>query len=206
VILCAITDRRRSDPIAQAQRAAEAGIDLVQLRERDLDAASLASMAARMVREVSGSPTRIIVNDRLDVALACGAHGVHLRSDSIRASAARTLAPPGFLVGRSVHGVDDAAGAGSDLDYLIAGTVFATASKPQPPLHSLLGAAGLRDVAASVRVPVLAIGGITLDRIAAAARAGAGGIAAIGLFAGGGRRLVIAAAVRERFDSARGPS
>jgi thiamine-phosphate diphosphorylase len=133
-----------------------------------------------MVVLARGSHTRIIVNDRLDVAIGAGAAGVHLRSDSISPKQARTLAPPEFLIGRSVHGADEASQFGSDVDYLVAGTVWATPSKPAD--HPLLGAAGLATVVRASRVPVLAIGGVTLERMPRVAGAGAAGIAAIGLF------------------------
>jgi thiamine-phosphate diphosphorylase len=183
MMICLVTDRRRADPVQQARWAAEAGIDLIQVRERDLEAAALAALVTDVLTVTRGTRTRIVVNDRLDVALACGAGGVHLRGDSVPVSAARRLARAGFLVGRSVHRLDElerAAGA----DYLIAGTVFPTASKAagvaQP---QLLGIEGLAALARAAPVPVLAIGGITDDRIDEITAAGAAGFAAIGLFA-----------------------
>src|SRR5439155_9865593 len=125
-----------------------------------------------------GSSTRVIVNDRLDVAIACGADGVHLRGDSIAVAAVRRVAPRGFIVGRSVHAVEEALAA-AGADYLIAGTVFPSASKPRA---ALLGCDGLAAIARSVDVPVLAIGGITESRVDAVVQAGAAGCAAIGLF------------------------
>jgi thiamine-phosphate pyrophosphorylase len=189
-MICLVTDRRRlaagagpaaarAGLVAQARRAAEAGVDLIQVRERDLEARELAAIVADLLVATRGSATRIIVNDRLDVALACGAGGVHLRGDSIPIEAARRLAPAGFLVGRSVHGVDDAIGAAA-ADYLIAGTVFASASKPADA--ALLGIDGLRAIAAAVARPVLAIGGVDERRFGEVAAAGAAGFAAIGLF------------------------
>ena len=156
----------------------DAGIDLIQVRERDLEAGALAALVTELLAVTRDTPTRLVVNDRIDVALACGADGVHLRGDSIPIAAARRLAPAGFLIGRSVHGVDEAIGA-VGADYLIAGTVFSSASKPgQTPL---LGE-GLRAIAAAVEMPVLAIGGIAGDRINDVAAAGAAGFAAIELF------------------------
>ena len=84
----------RRSLLAQARRAVDAGVDLIQVRERDLEAASLAALVADIVAIARGTPTRVVVNDRLDVALACGADGVHLRGDSIPVEAARRLAPP----------------------------------------------------------------------------------------------------------------
>ena len=190
-MICLISDRRRlaggaatlehsrSCLVAQARFAADAGIDLVQIRERDLEAADLASIVRAAVAATRGTATRVVVNDRLDVAIACGADGVHLRGDSIGISAARSIAPRGFMVGRSVHSVDDATRA-TDADYLIAGTVFRSASKSDA--HPLIGIDGLRAIAESVRVPILAIGGITETNVQAVARTGASGCAAIGMF------------------------
>ena len=191
MMICLVTDRRRLSGeratladarhclVAQARHAVTAGIHLVQLRERDLEAADLAVVARDLLDVTRGTPTRVVVNDRLDVALACGADGVHLRGDSIPVAAARRLAPEGFLIGRSVHSVDDAAQA-AGADYLVAGTVFTTGSKPAS--HALLGLDGLRSIVSAARVPVLAIGGITEAVCGAVAGAGAAGIAAIGLF------------------------
>jgi thiamine-phosphate diphosphorylase len=122
------------------------------------------------------------VNDRLDVALASGAHGVHLRADSFLPERARAITPAGFLVGRSVHGVDDALRAtrSGSVDYLIFGTVFDTTSKPD---RDAAGTGAVADVARTTTIPVLAIGGITAQNAREVARAGAAGVAAIGLFA-----------------------
>jgi thiamine-phosphate diphosphorylase len=154
----------------------------------------------------------VVVNDRLDIALTCGADGVHLRSDSIAVAAARRLAPAPFVIGRSVHRIDEVAAA-RGADYLIAGTVFPSASKPGG--HPLLGLEGLRAIAREATVPVLAIGGVTPERLGEAAAAGASGIAAIGLFMRSGEagtdecrayalRQIVAQA-RIRFDSVNSP-
>jgi thiamine-phosphate diphosphorylase len=145
----------------------------------------------------------------LDVAIACGADGVHLRFDSITPANARRLAPAGFLIGRSVHALDQAVQT-TGADYLIAGTVFPSASKPGAP--TLLGLAGLKAIADAVNVPVLAIGGVTADRIDEIAVSGASGLAAIGLFISGEfssetsprsavARRALVESVRRRFDS-----
>jgi thiamine-phosphate pyrophosphorylase len=207
VIVCLVTDRRRfADPVPdlldQIRRAVDAGIDLVQVRERDLEAASLAELVAELVTITRGSATRIVVNDRVDVAIAAAADGVHLRHDSVAVSDARSLGPSHFVIGRSVHDLADTPAA-AGADYLIAGTVFHTISKPG--FVSLLGTEGLRRIATVSTAPVLAIGGITIDRLDAVAAAGAAGIAAISLFAD--RHLVDRVEqVRRRFDSVRSPS
>ena len=111
--------------------AARAGIDLIQIRERDLDARRLIALVRRCVEAAEGTSTKVLVNDRADVAVAAGAHGVHLRGDSIAAAAVRSLIGDGALIGRSVHGADEAravSGAGG-VDYLIFGTLYPSASK-----------------------------------------------------------------------------
>jgi thiamine-phosphate diphosphorylase len=184
-----ITDRARAagggvEPlVARVAAAARAGVHLVQVRERDLEAAALTRLVAACVAAVHGTAARVLVNDRLDVALAAGAHGVHLRGDSIPASRVRSIAPGPFLIGRSVHSrheVDRATAEGA-VDYLLFGTVFETPSKAgaRPA-----GTAALRDAVAATRVPVLAVGGITVATLPAVAATGAAGFAAIGLFAG----------------------
>ena len=186
-VLCLITDRRllgrdgHDALIAFVQNAVRDGVHLVQVRERDLDGGPLMHLVSGCVAAVRGTRTRILVNDRLDVALAAGAHGVHLRGDSFSASRARTLSPPGFLIGRSVHSVDEAVAAAHEggLDYLIFGTVFASASKPDVVPA---GMAALSAVARATRLPVLAVGGITLERVGEVLNAGACGVAAIRMF------------------------
>jgi thiamine-phosphate pyrophosphorylase len=158
----------------------EAGIDVIQLRERDLDDRALYALTVDVVALASGSGSRVVVNDRLDVALAAGAHGVHLRADSVPVAAVRRAVPPGFLVGRSVHDADEAGALEPGADYLIAGAVWPTVSKP--PDHPLLGVNGLTQIVRSCGVPVLAIGGVTLDHVREVAESGAAGAAAIGLF------------------------
>lgn len=189
MILHLITDRRRLAPDAapddavrclleQARAAVAAGIDVIQVRERDLEAGALAHLVSA-VREVArDTRTRVVVNDRLDVAMACGADGVHLRGDSFDASQVRRCAPAGFLVGRSVHSAAEARDAGP-VDYMIAGTVWSTPSKPG---QLLLGLDGLAAICATTRVSVLAVGGVDEHRASDVASAGAAGLAGIGLF------------------------
>jgi len=205
VILCLVTDRRRRSVVDQCRDASRAGVDLIQVREPDLDAAALAALVIQVVEVTRTTTTRVVVNDRLDVALACGAAGIHLRGDSVPPDRVRSMAPAGFLIGQSVRGVDDAVRAARDVDYLIAGTVFPTPSKPGLRVH--LGVEGLSAIVRTVRVPVLAIGGVSIDRIEAVAGTGAAGIAAIGLFDAEGENLVsVVREVRRRFDSTRSAS
>jgi thiazole tautomerase (transcriptional regulator TenI) len=189
-LICLVTDRHRLHApssgavqalLAQIRVAARAGVDVIQLRERDLSTRALEDVTTRAVAAVSGTACRLVMNDRLDVALACGAAGVHLRHDSFGSDRVRAATGPDMHIGRSVHSVDEAkreAEIGA-VDYLIFGTVFQTLSKPGT------AGAGLEELArvtAAVPLPVLAIGGITVERLPDVARAGAAGIAAIGLF------------------------
>jgi thiamine-phosphate diphosphorylase len=216
VILHLVTDRRRLAgpvPLEEARRcllqqvryAVDARIDCIIVRERDLEARDLADLTLAIVKLTRGTNTRVVVNDRVDVALASGADGVHLRSDSIPPAIIRRMTPTGFLVGRSVHGAEEAA-AVTGVDYFIAGTVWSSASKDAG--HQLLGLDGFSAVVRAVRVPVLAIGGVAIGRVGDVAAAGGAGIAAIGLFMGGAddecravQLAAIANEARSRFDT-----
>ena len=201
-VICLVTNgatRQAHDAAANtlvelAVRAAEAGVDIVQLRERHLSGADALRLARRVIAALDRFPTAVVVNDRTDVALASGADGVHLRGDAMRASRVRAVAfdsrererslRPGreFLIGRSVHSLREALEADADggADYLIFGTVFPTASKPEG--HTVAGVESLKEVCASVRLPVLAIGGLNVGRLPDVAAAGAAGIAGVGMF------------------------
>lgn len=182
-IVCLVTDRRLmgGQMMETIVAAARAQVDLIQIRERDLDGGALSRLVREAVEATRGSSAIVVVNDRLDVALASGAGGVHLRGDSFPASKVRTVVPDGFIIGRSVQSTAEAEGA-AGADYLIFGTVFASASKP--PNHTVAGPGGLRRVCASVDLPVLAIGGMTVEHAGTVAAAGAAGVAGISLFAG----------------------
>ena len=192
MVLCLVTDRRRlaaalglgdGDSIEalrqQVSGAAEAGIDYVQVREPDLEARALADLVRTLVRATASSGAKVLVNDRVDVALAAGAAGVHLKEQSILPGEVRRLAPPGFVIGCSVHGVD-AISARKSADFLIAGTVMPTASKR--PVDYLNKDGLRRIVEAAAGQPVLGIGGLDLTSIPLLASAGAAGMAAIGAF------------------------
>jgi thiamine-phosphate pyrophosphorylase len=203
-VLCLVTDRRRharplDGLLRQAAHAIEAGVDLIQIRERDLEAAQLVALATAMLRVSGRTATRVVINDRLDVAIAAGADGVHLRGDSFPVAAARRIAPAHFLIGRSVRTTADAIAA-AGADYLIAGTVFPSASKGGAT--SWMGHDGLRAIVRATTVPVLAIGGVTLERLPEVAATGAAGIAAISLFVDSPASDIVAA-VRRQFDSAK---
>jgi thiamine-phosphate pyrophosphorylase len=212
VILHLVTDRRRLAPNAddetagrclvdQARFAAAAGLDVIQLRERDLEGNALVALARALVSVTRGSATRLVVNDRLDVALASRADGVHLRAESADAARIRSCTRLGFLIGRSVHSAAEAAAAGP-VDYLIAGAIWPTSSKPAD--HPLLGTSGLAQIVKVAAAPVLAIGGVQPQRAGEVAGAGAAGIAAItSWFAEGGAcRAIPLETVTQAFRSA----
>jgi len=180
-----ITDRnqlRASTLDAAIGRAIAAGVDWVQIREKDLPARDLLGLTEVAVQQArrQGS-TRVMVNDRLDVALAAKADGVHLGSRSMPAEVVRKVAPGEFVVGVSCHSLQDAVAAeAAGANYILLGPVFETPSKLQygPPL----GVAKLREVTSRVSIPVLALGGITVDRAALCRQNGAAGIAGIRIF------------------------
>jgi len=196
--VCLVTDRRQVSPdartvaaeIAGLERwlddAIDAGVDLIQIRERDLPASVLAACAARVLARARQGRTRVAVNDRVDVALAVGADGVHLPESGLPVAAVRALAPPGWTVGRSVHAVSEAAAeAHAGATYLLFGTVFPSTSKP--PDAPVQGLKRLQAAVAASVAPVVGIGGITPERARLCAAAGAAGVAAIGLFLPEGR-------------------
>ncbi len=198
-ILCAVTDRRRLGELSSvaaavdalvlhAQIAADAGIDLFQIREPDLPDAALLDVAWRARAATAGSGLRVLINDRLDIAIAAAADGAHLRGASFGAARARALVQAlgpverPFLLGRSVHSVEEAVAveAAGGLDYLILGAMFPTLSKPAA--HPLAGLETLSAAVRLCRLPILAIGGLSLENASSVAGAGAAGLAAIGLF------------------------
>lgn len=190
--LCLVTDRHRlaaacgASPdhaaallVAQARAASAAGIGAIHLRERDLEADALYALASA-VRAVIAAPTALLVNDRADVAAALGV-GVHLRESSLPAARLRAALPRLSPIWRAVHDAPGAATAGP-VDALVAGTVQATASKPDGGPR--LGVDGLRAIVAAspVSVSVYAIGGLTGPDWPRLASSGVYGVAAIGAF------------------------
>jgi thiamine-phosphate pyrophosphorylase len=159
-------------------------VDLVQIREKDLatrELLDLVKAAVDSASEQSTGGTRVVVNDRLDVALVAAAHGVHLGMRSIPTQVVRAHVPGDFLVGVSCHSLEEALAAQSaGADYLLLGPVYETPSKL--PFGPPLGLAKLRAVTSRVSLPVLAVGGITLERVRPCLAHGAGGIAGIRIF------------------------
>jgi thiamine-phosphate pyrophosphorylase len=182
--LCYITDRHGLGPVPLAlhlQAAIEAGVDLIQIREKDLASRELLGLAKTAVDISQGWKTRIVINDRVDIAIATHAHGVHLGGQSVPPEIVRRHVDKNFLVGVSCHSLDDARKAETDgADYILLGPIFDTPSKRSygPPL----GLNQLSEVATRIRIPVLALGGITVERVRPCLDAGATGIAGIRLF------------------------
>ena len=208
-LLCYVTDRGAlSDPadlIGRIARAASAGIPWIQIREKDLSTRELLALvraAVTVAAENSApeSPTRIIVNDRLDVALAARAAGVHLAESSIPVAAVnewrrRGVSTNAIMLSASCHSVEAARAAERDgADYVFFGPVFATPGKVRfgPPQ----GLKRLEEVSRRVEIPVLAIGGITAENAGECIAAGAAGIAAIRMFQEAGDLPALAAGLR----------
>jgi len=180
------------------EEAVQAGIDLIQLREKDLPTRELLQLAVSAVAAAKGSGTRIAVNDRLDIALVAGADGVHLGTQSIPARAVWNIVPEGFLIGVSCHSRQDVLAAeAAGADYVVLGPIFETPSKFAygPPL----GLDVLRDTASDTRIPVLALGGISVERVRACLDAGASGIAGIRIFQDAGSFEVRMRELRAQF-------
>jgi thiamine-phosphate pyrophosphorylase len=186
--------------LANIKQAVKAGVDWIQLREKDLSGTQLAVLASEAVRIAAGS-SAILINDRLDVACAAGAAGVHLGEHSLPVGEAKRfvaerLSESNFLIGASVHSLGAALEAQKDgANYVIFGPVFATPSKAASGEPQ--GLENLRKVCAAVQIPVLAIGGVTLQNARECLEAGATGIAAIRLF----QKASDLPAVEKRFRS-----
>jgi thiamine-phosphate pyrophosphorylase len=180
VIRCLITNGTFSrDPerwLAHTAYWLAAGVELVQIRERDLSARELADLTRRVLSVENPHAAKILVNDRADVALACGAHGVHLRDGSVSPA---KFARPGFLVTVACHRLEDAektAGAG----YVLLAPIFKPLSKDDQ--RPVLGTAAIEEFTRRSATPVLALGGITSENTSACMDAGASGIAGITYF------------------------
>lgn len=201
--LCYITGPASAERLQRTiERAIEAGVELIQIRNRALGTRGLLRLTEAAVARASGSASRVVVNDRLDVALAAGAAGVHLGQHSMPARRVRAIAPPGFLVGVSCHSIEEAANAESaGADYLLLGPVFETPSKLAygPPL----GLEKFGEIASQIRTPILALGGVTPDRVKACADAGAAGIAAIRMFEEADSLSALVSQLRANFEQHR---
>ncbi len=176
-----VTDRHRTAgrPLLEVVEAAlQGGVDAVQLREKDLTARELFELACALRQLCRRHATRLLINDRVDVALAVGADGVHLPVSSFTPAEARHLLGPAALVGASAHSLAEVhAAAQSGADFVVFGPIFDTPSKG--PFGPPVGAAALADVTQRISIPVIAIGGITEERVSIVRRHGAAGVAMI---------------------------
>jgi thiamine-phosphate pyrophosphorylase len=180
-----ITDRTQiqshSLDIHMAQAIA-AGVDWVQIREKDLSVRALLPLVTGAVAQARRQGrTHVMVNDRLDVALTAKAHGVHLGRRSMRADWVRKCVPREFVLGVSCHSLEEALAAQTaGADYVLLGPIFETPSKLQ--YGAPLGLTTLREVTWRVSIPVFALGGITVHRLGLCLQNGAAGIAGIRIF------------------------
>jgi thiamine-phosphate pyrophosphorylase len=181
MIRCLITDGTASHNeaawLAHVACWMERGVDLIQIRERDLSARNLATLTRKVLALPNPQNTKILVNDRADVAIACGAHGVHLRDGS---PGAEYFARPDFLVTVACHNIEQLP-AILKADYVLLSPIFRGHSD-----EAVLGLKGLRGAALISPTPILALGGVTAGNELECFAAGAAGIAGIGYFSNGG--------------------
>ncbi len=186
--LIVITDSGLATPrdvAAVTGVALSAGAPAVQLRDKVLPPRDLLPLARRIRADTHAAGALFFVNDRLDLALAVGADGVHLGPDDLPVAAARAIAPPGFLIGHSADDPGSArAAVAAGADYIGCGAVFATRTKADA--GAVIGVGRLAEVVASVDVPVVGVGGITVGRAPEVFAAGAAGCAVVGAVMGAG--------------------
>ena len=158
------------------------GCRLVQLREKEWPSGRLLPMAERLRDRCRAAGATFIVNDRLDLALALGADGVHLGQDDLPPAAARPLLRPGMILGLSTHSLEQARAAqAAGADYVAVGSMFPTGTKPD---FQLVGPELIGKLRGEISVPLIGIGGITHDNVTQVIRAGADGVAVISAVCG----------------------
>ena len=168
---------RGRDLLEILEAAIAGGCRMVQLREKTWPSGRVLPLAERLRARCRKAGVTFIVNDRVDLALAVEADGVHLGQDDLPSRAARPLLRPGMLLGRSTHSVAQAcAAAAESADYVAVGSMFPTSTKPD---FELVGPALVRELRGEIRVPLVGIGGITMDNVGEVIRAGADGVAVI---------------------------
>jgi thiamine-phosphate pyrophosphorylase len=183
-----ITDRAASTrpPLEVVEECLGAGLRAVQLREKDLEVRALLALAEPLREATRRHGARLLINDRADVALAVGADGVQRTHTSLPVAALRGITPPGFLIGASAHSTAEAREAATEgADFVVFGPVYDTPSKRR--YGSPQGLAALEAAAAAAPRPLLAVGGITPERVREVRAAGAAGVAVIGAVYGAAR-------------------
>lgn len=183
--------------LRQVEAAVAAKVPLFQIREKALHARVVFELVVRAAEIVRGSETRLLVNDRSDIARAGGADGVHLTAESLPADVVRRVCGPEFLIGVSTHSVDEARAARmGGADFVVFGPVFETESKRA--FGAPQGLEKLRESCSELRdFPVIAIGGIKLDNAKACLRVGASGVAGISLFGDAANMSSIVESIRD---------
>jgi thiamine-phosphate pyrophosphorylase len=157
--------------------ALDGGAEMIQLREKTWPSGTLYPIAQRLRARCRAAGVPFIINDRVDLAVAVDADGVHLGQEDLPAAAARVLLRPGMLLGLSTHSVEQAKAAqAAGADYVAVGSMFPTATKPE---FQLVGPALAREVRPVVRVPLIGIGGITPENVGEVIAAGTDGVAVI---------------------------
>ena len=159
-------------------QAMEAGVRMIQIREKDLSTRDLMALSQNLLPPIKQYQGTVLLNDRIDLVIALGADGVHLRSDSLPVSVARRLLGTDSLIGISTHSVEEAIIAeGEGADFIVLGPIFDTPSKRSygPPL----GVHVLQETSRTISLPIFAIGGITTSNISQVLSSGAYGVALI---------------------------
>lgn len=195
--LIAITDDLRDGRdglVARASAAVRGGVTMVQLRLKHTDARAVVDIGRALVERLS---VPVIINDRADIALACGAAGVHVGSDDVPAAALRRIVPPGFLIGVSVGSDAEVANAAGG-DYVGVGPIYGSASKLDA--GDAIGLLGLAHLASAAALPAVAIGGITVATAGDVMAAGASGVAVIAAIFGASDPEAAARALRIAMD------
>ncbi len=159
------------------QAVLRGGCRLVQLREKAWPSGRLLPLARQLGEQCRAAGATFVINDRVDLAVAMGADGVHLGQDDLPPALARRLMPAGMLLGVSTHSVDQARAAqAAGADYVAVGSMFPTGTKPD---FQLVGPDLIRKLRPEIRVPLIGIGGITPENVVEVIRAGADGVAVI---------------------------
>jgi len=183
--LYVISDRKACRPRVLPlvlKQAAQAGVKMIQLREKDLTPGELLTLAADVQDSVSRFGTRVLINDRADIAAAVGAAGVHLTEHGIPAGAARRILGDDALIGVSAHSAEGVVAAeGGGADFVVVGPVFRS---PTHPTADPIGLHSLERITSRVKIPVFALGGITPENALECLEAGAAGVACVSAVVG----------------------